>query len=116
MKIAVIGSRGFNDYNLIEQTLNKVESISKIISGGANGADTLAEQYANKNNIEILIFKPDYKKYNRGAPLKRNLQIIDSADIIFAFWDGESKGTLHAINYARKSGKEVNIISYNIKN
>jgi hypothetical protein len=47
MKTAVIGSRRFNDYALLQQTLDTY-TISQIISGGAKGADTLAEQYAKE--------------------------------------------------------------------
>jgi predicted Rossmann fold nucleotide-binding protein DprA/Smf involved in DNA uptake len=46
MKVAVIGSRSFNDYEKLKDTLSKI-SISLLVSGGANGADKLGEQYAN---------------------------------------------------------------------
>lgn len=46
----------------------------------------------------------------RGAPLMRNKQIVDYADKMIAFWDGESRGTSYAINYAGEKGKQVNVI------
>jgi len=106
MKIAIIGSRDFNDYELLANTLNKLD-ITLIISGGAKGADGLAERYALEHSIETLIYKPDYKLYNRGAPLKRNLQIVDESDFVIAFWDGKSRGTKHAIEYAMSQNKSV---------
>lgn len=106
MKVAIIGSRNFDDYDLLTKTLNDF-SIDLIVSGGAKGADALAERYALLNNIETLIFKPEYKLYNRGAPLKRNLQIIDASDFVIAFWDGKSRGTKHAIDYALSQNKQV---------
>jgi len=103
MKVAIIGSRNL-DIN-IEKHLPK--NISLIISGGAIGIDTLAEKYADKNNIPKLIFLPDYQKHGKAAPLIRNKLIVDNADIIIAFWNGFSRGTKHTIDYAKKQGKEV---------
>ena len=55
-------------------------------------------------------FRPDYKRYGRGAaPLKRNLQIIEYADIVLAFWDGTSKGTKFVIDNCKKMGVEVRV-------
>jgi predicted Rossmann fold nucleotide-binding protein DprA/Smf involved in DNA uptake len=62
MKIAVIGSRGFNDVQLLEVKLDTIKNlIIELISGGAQGADTLAEAWALANNIPIKLFKPDWK-------------------------------------------------------
>ena len=65
--------------------------------------------------IPLLVFKPDYQKYGRGATLVRNTQIIENADVVFAFWDGQSKGTKDSITKAKKLQKELHIISYGEK-
>ena len=93
MKIAVIGSRSFNDYKLMCDTLNALK-IDLIISGSAKGADSLGERYANENNIETLIFKPDWEKHGKAAGMIRNTDIVDNAEFIVAFWDEISKGRL----------------------
>lgn len=111
MKIAVIGSRNFNDYDLLKEELNKY-FITQIISGGAKGADALAERYAKEFNIETQIFKPDWK-LGRHAGLLRNTKIIETSDFVVAFWDGESRGTQNSIKTAEKNGKPINIIEYN---
>ncbi|HBJ10849.1 MAG TPA: hypothetical protein DDY61_03955 [Ruminococcaceae bacterium] len=54
-------------------------------------------------------FLPEYKKYSRSAPLKRNLQIIAYADEVLAFWDGESHGTKYVIENCKKQNKQVKI-------
>lgn len=89
-------------------------NISVIISGGAIGVDSLAEYYADKNNISKIIIKPEYDKFNKRAPIIRNMEIVDLADMIIAFWDGKSKGTKFTIDYALSKGKKIvvhNIIS-----
>ena len=110
MKAAVIGSRTL--YVNIENYLPG--DITLIISGGARGIDTLAKKYADKMNIPKLIFLPDYKKYGKSAPLVRNKLIVDNADVVIAFWDGKSRGTKFATDYAESKGKKV--IIHIIKN
>lgn len=88
----------------------KKYKIGEIVSGGARGADILAERFADENKIKKIIFRPNYIKYGRLAPLVRNERIVDYADKVIAFWNGKSRGTKHAINYAEKTGKHVNIV------
>lgn len=108
MKLAIVGSRSATAVNIGEYI---TELPTLIVSGGAKGIDTLAEEFARAHSIETLIFKPDYKKYGRGAPIRRNEQIILAADKVLAFWDGQSKGTLSSINFAKKHGKQLQIVN-----
>ena len=109
--LAVVGSRSFNDYNLLKNTLDKYD-INKIISGGAKGADQLAERYAKENGIETLILKPDWKKYPRAAGIIRNKDIIGACTEVVAFWDGKSPGTKNSIGLAEEMGKPCNKVIY----
>jgi hypothetical protein len=109
MKIAVIGSRNFNDYKKLCETLSQYE-ISEIVSGGAKGADSLAERYSKEYDIKITIFYPDWKKFGKSAGPIRNKEIIDYCDRVVAFWDGTSKGTKSSINIANRLKREVNIV------
>jgi hypothetical protein len=114
LKLAVIGSRSFGDYALVEKTLDSLQNplpIGEIVSGGASGADALAARYADKNCIPLTVFMPNYKLYKQGAPLRRNLEIIESCDTVVAFWDGKSKGTKNALEHARRLKKPVVLIS-----
>lgn len=113
MKIAIIGSRGFNDYDLLKYTMEKYDA-STIISGGAKGADSLAKKYANEFSLELIEFLPDWSKYGRSAGFIRNLDIINNSDVVVAFWDGTSKGTLHSITTSQKKGKPLEIIRYDV--
>ena len=120
MNIAIVGGRDFSDYTLLKESLSAYIFIysgipDNIVSGGAKGADTLAAQFAAEMDIPLLVFKPDYQKYGRGATLVRNTQIIENADVVFAFWDGQSKGTKDSITKAKKLQKELHIISYGEK-
>ena len=105
MKVAVVGSRGLSVSNLGDYL---PEGTTEIISGGAKGVDTSAHDYAKANGIKLTEFLPDYKKYpGRVAPLKRNILIIEAADLVLAFWDGQSHGTKFVIDNCRRMGKKV---------
>ena len=87
-----------------------------IISGGAKGVDSIAENYADKHNISKLILRPKYNEYGKAAPLRRNEQMIDIADEVLVIWDGFSKGTKYSIEYAKRHNKSLNIINLKKEN
>ena len=108
MKLLVAGSRAVKEFDLSPYIPPDVDLL---ISGGATGIDTIAEQYADEHNIPKLIIRPEYSRYGRGAPIVRNKQMVEAADTVLAIWDGRSKGTLSTINYAQKLSKKVIIIN-----
>lgn len=111
MKIAIVGSRSFNDYALMKEVIDNYKEksavvFSAVVSGGARGADSLGERYAEENGLEKIIFKADWNKYGKRAGFIRNVDIIKNCDICFAFWDGESHGTKHDIDLCKEYGKD----------
>ena len=110
MKLAIIGSRSLCVINLDNYL---PEGITEIVSGGARGVDRQASEWARRNNIPIKEFLPDYKRYGRSAPLKRNEEIAKYADSVIALWDGYSKGTMHTVSLFRDMGKPVILINLN---
>ena len=100
MRVAIIGSRGITEIPNMDELIPPEATV--IVSGGARGVDTLARQYARRKGLEMLEFLPEYEKYGRGAPLKRNITIIENADLVIAFWDGKSRGTRFVIESAGK--------------
>ncbi len=115
MKLAVIGSRTFDDYKIlcvVIDQLKEVFPISTIVTGGAKGADSLAEKYAYHNKLALEIYKPDWEQYGKSAGFIRNSTIWDNSDMGIAFWDGMSKGTAHSFNIAKKQNKKLYIFNY----
>lgn len=107
MKLLIVGSRSITEFDLTPYIPPETDSI---ISGGANGIDTLAERYADEHRMSKIILRPQYDRYKRAAPLKRNEQMVDLADEVLVIWDGVSKGTAYTIRYAEKQGKPVRVI------
>ncbi len=107
MRVAIIGSRSLN---ICDFSVYLPEDTTEIVSGGAKGVDACAASYASVSGIKLTEFLPDYNKYGRFAPLKRNIDIVAYSDEIIAFWDGKSKGTSFVIKEAEKQGKKVRIV------
>jgi hypothetical protein len=118
MKIGIIGSRNFNDNELLEEVmldyLNREDEFNceLVVSGGAIGADRLGEQWAKNNNIPTLIFKPEWEKYGKSAGFIRNEDIVKNSDFVVVFWDGVSNGSKHSIDLAIKYNVPVRIVNY----
>ena len=98
MKLLIVGSRSITNFDLSPYVCGNIDTI---ISGGADGMDTIAEQYADAHKLSKYIIRPNYARYGRAAPLKRNDDMVDLADAVLIVWDGHSKGTLHTIKYVK---------------
>lgn len=102
MKIAVVGSRSITSVPL-ERVIPP--QCTEIVSGGARGVDTCARIFAKEHGLQLTEFYPDYDRYGHTAPLKRNDLIVAHADMVVAFWDGESRGTLYTLRQCKQQGK-----------
>ena len=107
MKLLIVGSRSITDFDLSSYI---TENVDTIISGGACGIDSIAEQYADLHHLSKYIILPRYDLYGRAAPLKRNEQMVDMADAILIIWNGHSKGTSYTLNYAKKKNKPFTLV------
>ena len=111
MKLLIAGSRGIKDFDLSEYVPRDVDLI---ISGGANGVDRLAEQYADAHRLSKLVLRPQYGRYGKQyAPLKRNEEMVALADEVLVIWDGKSKGSKHTVEYAEKMKKPLRVVVWN---
>jgi predicted Rossmann fold nucleotide-binding protein DprA/Smf involved in DNA uptake len=110
LRLAVVGSRGFADAELLARELRRYDAIAEIISGGARGVDALAAAYARANNIPLRVFEADWVTHGNSAGIRRNREIVAYADEILAIWDGQSPGTRFTIRHAIESGKPVTAI------
>ncbi|MBE6662786.1 MAG: DUF2493 domain-containing protein [Ruminococcaceae bacterium] len=107
MKLLIVGSRGIEDFSLGDYIPKEVEWI---ISGGASGVDALAEQYADEHKLSKLILRPQYDRYGRAAPLKRNKEMVELCDEVLVIWDGVSHGTKYTIECAKRKNKPLRVV------
>lgn len=111
VRVAVVGSREFGDYRLLKEFLDAelgrfpAGTQFELVSGGARGADSLAERYGNEKGIPVKVFAADWNRYGKSAGFRRNVDIIENCDLCVAFWDGQSRGTAHDFTICEEKGK-----------
>lgn len=116
MRVAIIGSRNIEYDKMKERAYALLcryipANATEIVSGGAVGIDTLAEIYAKQNGLPTKIFKPDYARYGKRAPLVRNDEIVDYAQYVLAVWDGSSHGTAYTVATCIQKGIPVKVVT-----
>ena len=125
LRIIIAGSRDFNDYELLKKSAIEIitkktmlPDLTRIVSGGARGADTLGERFANEMGLEITRFIPNWDGLGKRAGYVRNAEMAkfavedDNDGMLIAFWDGQSRGTKHMIDLAKRYGLEVHVVNY----
>lgn len=115
MNIAVIGSREFDDYHLLETTVDAIikERPYKevtIVSGGARGADSLAEAYARNRQLPLIIKRADWLTYGKKAGYLRNMEMANIANICIGFIINASPGATMMINLCKEKNIETIVI------
>lgn len=123
-KVIVAGGRDFTDYEFMRESLGNLlwmedfcgDSEIKIISGMADGVDTLAIRFADEFELTRILFPANWKQHHRMAGFLRNEDMMEVATHLVAFWDGKSKGTQHIIELAKKKCIPYRIFMYNQNN
>lgn len=128
MRVLVCGGRDFDDEEFVFTTLNDLDDVSLIIHGGARGADSLAEVWADANGVRCRSFKadwndlshsnarirtrPDGSQYDANAGKRRNKEMLEigKPDLVIAFHG--NYGTMDMIKQAMDAGIEVRIPAY----
>lgn len=123
MKTVIAGCRWIENYNIVCEAIEASGfEITEVVSGTANGVDTLGENWADARGVPIKRFPANWKnikvkgavvrqnkygKYNAAAGHIRNEQMAQYADALIAIWDGESRGTADMIAMGHKYGLKV---------
>ncbi len=111
--LAIIGYRKFTDWSLFKETLKdyviRYGMPTSIVSGGALGADSMAEKWAKRHKLPISILTPDWKRHGKAAGPLRNTDIINACTHVVAFPHEKGKGTQDSIRKAIASGKKIMI-------
>jgi hypothetical protein len=119
IKLAIVGNRPKSAVVKYEFVRDKIDELMikhnlkpiLIISGGADGIDKHAKDYAKEKGIELLEHKPDYDKYpGYLAPLMRNDLIARDNDVMIAFWNQISKGTKDVTDKQTNLDKDLIIV------
>jgi hypothetical protein len=117
----IAGSRTFNNYELLKERcdfyLQNQKGVIHIVSGGARGADALAERYAKEKGYELHVFPADWDRYGKAAGYIRNEQMhkyiaqFEKRGVI-CFWDGQSKGTAHNFELCKTYNNSLRVVQF----
>lgn len=115
MVVIIAGGRDFNDYKKLCRSCDRVllnQTDIEIVSGCANGADSLGERYAKERGYRISKFHADWDTYGKSAGYIRNEQMARYSQGLIAFWNKKSRGTKHMIDLAKKYDLKVRVVHY----
>lgn len=108
MRTIIAGSRTINNpFELDKAIENSGFEITEIISGGAQGVDSLGLNHARANNIPVKMFIPDWKTYGKAAGPIRNTEMAENADALILVWDGLSRGSADMLKKAQDKGLKI---------
>ena len=117
-KLIIAGSREYNNYDEVKSQLHRLASNEldpyavSVVSGTARGADAMGAAVARELGVQLYEFPADWNQYGKRAGFLRNEQMGHFADGLLGFFDGQSRGTKHMIEFMKTLGKPVRIIYY----
>jgi hypothetical protein len=112
MRVGIVGSRDYPNLDQVERYVAELPPVGyTVVSGGARGVDRAAEASARRHRLGLDVMKADWDTYGRRAGMLRNAQLVESVDLLVAFWDGQSRGTKNAIDHARAMVKPFVVVT-----
>lgn len=113
MKVIIAGGRDIEDWDALTDAIKESGfEITHVISGGADGVDTMAVEWAKQEEIPWTVYPAKWKKYRamgmvKRAGIDRNQQMSEVGEALIAVWDGQSTGTKDMIDRATRKGLPV---------
>ena len=120
MKVIIAGGRDFTNLSVMATVLNNLQDVDHVIEiekltlicGMARGADLTAYKLFKEVGLPVEAYPADWDQHGKQAGYIRNTQMANVADMLIAFWDGESRGTAHMINTMKQQHKSVFVFNY----
>tara|TARA_R110002020_G_scaffold118792_7_gene271429 strand:- start:9627 stop:12026 length:2400 start_codon:yes stop_codon:yes gene_type:complete len=114
LALGIVGSRDFHDLERFDdkmaEWIDEHGMPTHVVSGGAQGADAMAQQWADDNGIPFIVHKPNYRAHGQyDATGMRNKKIVDSSDHILAFPSIHGGGTMNTVQHALAAGKPTHM-------
>lgn len=109
MRVLVCGGRDYKDFDAVYQALDTINCntpIDVVIAGGATGADSMAESWAESRGVHCAVVKPMWKRYGKGDGPRRNRAMLALLPVLVVAFPG-GNGTADMCNAAADSGVKV---------
>jgi hypothetical protein len=116
MRVGIVGSRNYPSEPTVRSYVRSLPAGTVVVSGGARGVDSWAEDEARRCGLEVVVYKPlEVVIRSRGfaaAAHHRNQAIAKGCDRLVAFSVGVSRGTASTIRYARELGRPTEVYEW----
>lgn len=112
IRLAIVGSTEPTDGQmarvLVRMAIYYFQPV-EIVSGGASGVDTMAEEEAKVYDIPFIGFPPKHKRWKPEGFQERNMQIAQYCTHLIRIANRNSRtyGSGWTHDYAKKIGKKV---------
>lgn len=126
-KVAICATMEFLNFDYAEVKVrhfleNKLISsdifiIAGMISsnGGGNGA-YVARNIASKLGVPFIMYYADWDKYKKSAPAIVNTQVLQEADALIYFWNGNDSDPQYVVKKAKDKNIPCRIVNYGKEN
>ena len=112
MRVAIVGSRHFAPLDHVTDYVNGLPARASIVTGGASGVDATATKAARARGLAVSVLPMSFEEVRDAAVAEeRRHKLVNSCDVLVAFWDGASPGTRATIERALEAGKEVHVFT-----
>lgn len=82
-----------------------------VLHGNSGNVDNAAQTlWCRSSSTLVTPYTADWKGEGRAAGPIRNAKMAEDGDVLLAFWDGKSRGTLDMITKMTQVGKPTHII------
>ena len=113
-RVIVACGQDFQDYPRLQRTMDRllanVHEEIMIVSGQQCGLSSPAEQYAKERRHSVRVVPSLHDKYGPAADYVRNLEMVDCADALIAFWDSQNECVKHMIEMAQNKKLNIRVI------
>lgn len=112
-RLIVAGSRSICDAGAVASAIDRMAAQLRglprfeVVSGMAHGVDTLAAQWAQQQGVPVAAFPAEWDRLGKRAGFARNATMAWYSTHLLALWDGQSRGTKHMIDTARRDSLAV---------
>lgn len=112
MRVAIIGSRHFAPLEQVTDYVDGLPAKASIVTGSASGVDAAATKAARARGLGVQVLPMSFEEVKDAtAAEERRHRLVETCDVLVAFWDGASPGTRTTIERALDAGKEVHVFT-----
>jgi hypothetical protein len=110
MKCIIAGSRSITSFQTVKAAIEScpwLDEVTEVVTGGAQGVDTLGDNWAWCAKLDRTIMKANWEKHGKSAGFQRNSRMADYADALILVWDGSSRGSKNMLGIARSKNLKI---------